>query len=243
MNTLCIQYGTSRVKTTLWDAKRNLKAFQIFGRDERSSLKHFLSSMSCGKVLISDISGHFPLEPEVTERATLISREDLRAYCDYPKAQFYRVGLDRLLFTAAVVKEGLAPCVAIDFGTHTTVNSISKAGKLVGGWIVPGLSVWKRSSEWVSPQLATPQTPFCFVEVACDSYPQTTEEALLAGFLQSYQGLFSSIRKLQLPLVVTGGYAEMFQKLLPLEHSYDPFWIERGMLTVAHASYRSLMSV
>lgn len=234
MNTLCIQCGTSRVKTTLWDSQLNLKDSHTFSRDERARLSSFLSGVSCGEVLISDVSGHFPLESDVTHRAMVISREDLREYCNFPRAQFHRVGLDRLLFVAAVVGEGLAPCVAVDFGTHTTVNKISNMGKLEGGWIVPGLSVWKRSSEWVAPQLIMPRASFCFVEGALQRCPQTTEEALLAGFLQCYQGLLSCIQGLKLPVVVTGGHYQMFQKLLPPEYTYNPYWIERGMLTVAH---------
>lgn len=231
-STLCVQFGTSRAKASLWDENNALiEAHHAHLSDDHFSAFVARESAASKRVLVSDLHGMPVLSPDVVVRARLISHDDLRVYCDFPDESFYRVGIDRLLYTCAVVQAGLAPCIAVDFGTHTTINHISKAGKLTGGWIVPGLTVWMKTSAAISPQLISQLHHFCFTQHALTPATHTTD-ALLGGFLQCYQGLLSAVQDALLPVAVTGGSYEMFKQLLPKDSLYDTHWLEKGMLGV-----------
>jgi pantothenate kinase type III len=234
MRSLCVQFGTSRLKATLWnDAQKNLEDAWTSPMSQSADLASWANQKQADRILVSDVCGYPPLEPAMGKKAQLISHDDLRPYCDFPESDFLRVGIDRLLLTAAVKQAGLAPCFALDFGTHTTVNRISSEGKLEGGWIIPGLTVWKKNAELVSPQLEYHHAKFCFLKTSVRLFPKDSQGALLSGFIQSYTGLFQHLHDLNLSWAVTGGDRELFRSFFPRQTHEDSFWVEKGMLAVA----------
>jgi type III pantothenate kinase len=51
------------------------------------------------------------------------------------------VGADRIVNAVAAFAKYGGPCVAVDFGTATTFDAISKAGEYLGGIIYPGIQI------------------------------------------------------------------------------------------------------
>jgi type III pantothenate kinase len=51
------------------------------------------------------------------------------------------VGADRIVNAVAAFARYGGPCIAVDFGTATTFDAISKAGEYIGGVICPGINI------------------------------------------------------------------------------------------------------
>jgi type III pantothenate kinase len=51
------------------------------------------------------------------------------------------VGADRVVNAVAAFAKYGGPCIAVDFGTATTFDAISKAGEYLGGIICPGIQI------------------------------------------------------------------------------------------------------
>jgi type III pantothenate kinase len=51
------------------------------------------------------------------------------------------VGADRIVNAVAALAKYGGPCVAVDFGTATTFDAVSRAGEYMGGIICPGIQI------------------------------------------------------------------------------------------------------
>ncbi len=51
------------------------------------------------------------------------------------------VGADRIVNAVAAFAKYGGPCIAVDFGTATTFDAISKSGEYLGGVICPGIQI------------------------------------------------------------------------------------------------------
>ena len=123
------------------------------------------------------------------------------------------LGSDRIANAIGVKK--LKNCLIIDFGTATTFDVI-KNGIYEGGVIAPGvnLSIKNLSQE-------TALLPIINLKSQQKSYGKNTIEALNAGFVWGYEGLINNIidkiisrSKIKYKILLTGGYANFFNKMI-----------------------------
>ncbi len=123
------------------------------------------------------------------------------------------LGSDRIANAIGVKK--LKNCLIIDFGTATTFDVI-KNGIYEGGVIAPGvnLSIKNLSQE-------TALLPKINLKSHQKSYGKNTNEALNAGFVWGYEGLINNIidkiisrSKIKYKILLTGGYANFFKKMI-----------------------------
>jgi len=138
-----------------------------------------------------------------------------------------KVGIDRLLNAVAanVIRPAGRPCVIVDAGTATTVDSLSPAGAFEGGAILPGFELTARALHQYTALL-----PFItideLVEESHEPLGTNTREALRSGL---FWGQLGAIRELidrlaerwdQPPYVLlTGGGAA-----LPAPHLAGAVW-------------------
>lgn len=116
--------------------------------------------------------------------------------------------------TAAFIRYG-GPCMVIDFGTAITFTTISKAGRILGVAIVPGLLTALRSLTGNTAQLRDVQL------VAPPSVlGDNTIHAIQAGLVLGFAGLVDSIvarteRELseKLTVVATGGLSTVLHNI------------------------------
>ena len=106
-------------------------------------------------------------------------------------------------------------CLIIDFGTATTFD-IVKNGVYEGGVIAPGV---KLSIKNLSQSTAL--LPMFDLKNNQKSYGKTTKDALNAGFIWGYDGLINNIInkitinwKVNYKIILTGGYANLFKKII-----------------------------
>ena len=106
-------------------------------------------------------------------------------------------------------------CLIIDFGTATTFD-IVKNGIYEGGVIAPGIKLSIRNLSQ-----STALLPMFDLKKKQKSYGKNTKDALNAGFIWGYDGLINNIInkitrnwKIDYKIVLTGGYANLFKKII-----------------------------
>ena len=124
-----------------------------------------------------------------------------------------QLGSDRIANAIGVKK--FKNCLVLDFGTATTFDVI-KNGAYEGGVIAPGI---KLSIKNLSK--ATALLPHINLNSNQKNYGKNTKEALNAGFVWGYEGLINNIinkiiskNKIKYTIILTGGYASFFKKMI-----------------------------
>ena len=135
---------------------------------------------------------------------------------DYPRPE--TIGPDRLANAVAVRKHFGAPAVVVDFGTAVTFDVVDRAGNYIGGIITPGLAAM---TDYLHEKTA--MLPRIKIREVRSIIGKSTEQAMLIGTVHGYRGLVRELiaelkRELKaknLPVVATGGYAELIATKLP----------------------------
>lgn len=152
---------------------------------------------------------------------------------DYPKPR--TIGPDRLANAAAARHHFGAPVVVVDFGTAVTFDVVDARGNYVGGIIAPGLAAM---TDYLHEKTALlPRIRMREVESAIG---RSTEHAMLVGAVHGYRGLVRELiselkRELKarrLPVVATGGYAELIAARLPEISAVEPNLTLEGLRLV-----------
>ena len=164
---------------------------------------------------------------------------------DYPKPN--TIGPDRLANAVAVHHSFGAPAVVVDFGTAVTFDVVDREGNYVGGIIAPGLAAM---TDYLHDKTAL--LPRIRIRETNAIIGKNTAEAMLVGAVHGYRGLIRELvqelrRKLgvrRLPVVATGGYAELLAVKLPEITAVVPLltldglrltWLRQG----ANSNFRS----
>ncbi|HWD19639.1 MAG TPA: type III pantothenate kinase [Verrucomicrobiae bacterium] len=156
---------------------------------------------------------------------------------DYPSPS--AIGPDRLANAIAVVRSHGAPAIVVDFGTAVTFDVVDRRGCYVGGVIAPGLNVM---TDYLHEKTALlPRIKIRDVQTAIG---KNTEQAMLIGAVHGYRGLVrelilqlkQALGARRLPIVATGGYAELIAAKLPEITAVIPSLTLDG-LRIAWAEY------
>jgi type III pantothenate kinase len=132
---------------------------------------------------------------------------------DYPRPD--SIGPDRLANAVAARWHFGEPVVVLDFGTALTFDVVNGDGNYVGGVIAPGLSAmtdYLHEKTALLPRIAIRDTRTVI--------GRSTEEAMLIGAVHGYRGLVRAILgelqtalgSTRLPVVATGGYAQLLAR-------------------------------
>lgn len=129
---------------------------------------------------------------------------------DYPLPE--SIGPDRLANAMAASHLFGAPSVVVDFGTAVTFDVIDQNNHYVGGIIAPGISVM---TDYMHEKTAL--LPRIKIADPGSIIGKNTEQAMQIGAVHGYRGLIKQLieelrkelRTEQLPVVATGGYAEL----------------------------------
>lgn len=150
-------------------------------------------------------------------QAIVLTPKTLRGVgIDYPNPN--TIGPDRLANAVAARHRFGAPSVVVDFGTAVTFDVVDARGNYVGGIIAPGLAAM---TDYLHEKTAL--LPRIKVREVKSLIGKSTEHAMLVGAVHGYRGLVRELiielkRELKvkrLPVVATGGYAELIAAKLP----------------------------
>ena len=144
------------------------------------------------------------------------------------------VGADRIVNSLAAYTLMSGPVIAVDFGTATTFDCVSRKGEYLGGVIFPGIhtsmeALFERASMLHRVEIQRPKTVI----------GRTTTTALQSGLLYGYAGMVDAMVKRirgelgeEARVVATGGLAgRVAAESSEIEH-VEPFLTLEGLRLV-----------
>jgi type III pantothenate kinase len=149
---------------------------------------------------------------------------------NYPKPS--TIGPDRLANAVAIRHRFGAPAVAVGFGTAVAFDVVDRHGDYAGGIIGPGLAAM---TDYLHEKTAL--LPRIKIRDLKSVIGKSTEEAMLIGAVHGYRGLIRQIihdlkgklKARRLPVIATGGYAELMAAQLPEITAVDPLLTLEGL--------------
>ncbi len=150
-------------------------------------------------------------------------------------AEVSAMGVDRWLAMLAAWSRYKRPVCVIDCGTAITVDVILGDGRHAGGFILPGLalvaSTLERKTHGIQEHHEmTPELEF----------GRSTSDCISNGFAFALAGLVercaAKIREeegVELPFVITGGWAEQALPFLPGHYSHEPHIVLEGLSLIS----------
>ena len=142
-----------------------------------------------------------------------------------------QLGSDRI--ANAIGAKQFKNCLILDFGTATTFDVI-RNGVYEGGVIAPGVKL-----SIMNLNKGTALLPVINLKKSQKTYGKNTKEALNAGFVWGYEGLINNIiskiiskEKKKYKIILTGGYASFFKKIIRENLSIDQDITIKGITKV-----------
>lgn len=246
---LLFDIGNTHTHIGLADGRRVVKQKDIstlswFGGGAAALIKKFVGKNRInGAALCSVVPRATPLVGKVVRSLWKLDVLELNARTvrgvgvDYPKPK--SIGPDRLANAVAARARFGAPVVVVDFGTAVTFDVVNAKGNYVGGVIAPGLAAMTNYLHEKTALL--PKIKIRDIETAIG---KSTEQAMLIGAVHGYRGLVRELiaelkREMgvkKLPVVATGGYAELIAAKLPEISDVEPDLTLEGLRLVWQAS-------
>ena len=135
---------------------------------------------------------------------------------DYPRPG--TIGPDRLANAIAVHAAYGCPALVVDFGTAVTFDVVDRECNYIGGIIAPGLSAM---TDYLHEKTAL--LPRIKIREPHGIVGKNTKQAMLIGAVHGYRGLIRGLiqelklelKVKKLPVVATGGYAELIADAMP----------------------------
>ena len=147
-----------------------------------------------------------------------------------------QLGSDRIV--NSIEGKKFKNCLIIDFGTATTFDIVKK-GVYEGGVIAPGVKLSIKNL-----RQSTALLPMFDLKNTKKNYGKNTKEALNVGFILGYEGLINNIVnkitrnwKMNYKIILTGGYANLFKKIIKRKTIVDQNITIKGVSKV----YRELL--
>ena len=142
-----------------------------------------------------------------------------------------QLGSDRI--ANAIGAKKFKNCLVLDFGTATTFDVI-KNEVYEGGVIAPGVKL-----SIMNLNKSTALLPLINLNSNQKNYGKNTKEALNAGFVWGYEGLINTIinkiisrGKNKYKIILTGGYASFFKRIIKEKISVDQDITIKGITKV-----------
>ena len=156
---------------------------------------------------------------------------------DYPEPA--TIGPDRLANSIAARRRLGAPAVVVDFGTAVTFDVVNSRGNYAGGIIAPGIAAM---TDYLHEKTAL--LPRVKIVEPRSVIGRSTEAAMLSGAVHGYRGLIrellvrlrEELHAEKLPVVATGGYAELIARKLPLIDAVEPNLTLEGLRLFAETA-------
>ena len=217
---ICLLNKSKILKSIIFDTKNIfLKGYikKIFSKFFHKKLKKEILFSSVVPLAFKKIKKIFKTS---SFRIYEIKKFNLKKIIKINVKNIKQLGSDRIV--NSIEGKKFRNCLIIDFGTATTFD-IVKNGVYEGGVIAPGV---KLSIKNLSQSTAL--LPMFHLKNIQKSYGKNTIDALNAGFIWGYDGLINNIInkitknwKMNYKIILTGGYANLFKKIIKRKSIVD----------------------
>ena len=242
---LLFDIGNTNTHLGLANAKRVVKQINISTSAWRegkagASLKKFVAKNKVeGAILCGVVPKATPLVQKTVRALWKLTVLELtpKTLCgvgiNYPSPR--TIGPDRLANSLAVRHHFGAPAVVVDFGTAVTFDVVDGKGNYIGGIIAPGLAAM---TDYLHEKTAL--LPKIKIREISSVIGKSTEQAMLVGAVHGYRGLIRGLvaelkrelKSVRLPVVATGGYANLIASKLPEISAVEPNLTLEGLRLV-----------
>ncbi len=228
---VCLCNKSKILKSIIFDTKKIfLKGFfkKIIYRFSKKDLKNEILFSSVVPLALKEIKKNLK---KTKYRVLEIKNFNLKEMIKINIKNFKQLGSDRIV--NSIKGKEFKNCLIIDFGTATTFD-IVKNETYEGGVIAPGI---KSSIKNLS--LSTALLPMFNLKNQQKSYGKNTIDALNSGFIWGYEGLINNIInkitknwKMKYKIILTGGYANLFKKIIKRQTIVDQNITVKGVSKV-----------
>ena len=210
---VCLLNKSKILYSIIFDTKKIfLKGFfkKILSRFSKKNLKNEILFSCVVPLALKEIKKNLK---KTNFRVLEIKNLNLKKMIKINIKNFKQLGSDRIV--NSIKGKEFKNCLIIDFGTATTFDIVKNA-TYEGGVIAPGI---KLSIKNLSQSTAL--LPMFDLKNQQKSYGKNTKDALNAGFIWGYEGLINNIIykitnnwKMKYKIILTGGYANLFKKII-----------------------------
>ena len=232
---LCIDSGNSRIKWGLHGDGGWLETAAVDHAEsaKMATLPQRLPMPDC--VMLANVAGEAaraairqalaPWLPVMREVAATAAAGGVTNLYENPA----RLGVDRWCALIGARALTVAPCVVVMAGTATTVDTLAGDGRFLGGLILPGLDLMRRSL--ARDTAALPLAAGKYVV-----HPRTTDDAITSGCIEAQIGAIEracSRLGAEAHCLLSGGAAATIGEHLGVPHTLFANLVLEGLLRLA----------
>tara|TARA_B100001115_G_scaffold179709_1_gene170924 strand:+ start:234 stop:977 length:744 start_codon:yes stop_codon:yes gene_type:complete len=233
---ICLFNKSKILKSVVFDTKKIVNKGYIKKIIKRVSKKNSKSEILFSSVVPSAFKEIKKILNKTSFKVLEIKSLNLKKLIKINIKNIDQLGSDRIV--NSIEGKKYKNCLIVDFGTATTFD-IVRNKIYEGGVIAPGV---KLSIKNLSQSTAL--LPKFKLKNIQKSYGKNTKDALNAGFIWGYDGLINNIInkitvnwKTSYKIILTGGYANLFKKIIKRKTIVDQNITIKGVSRV----YRELL--
>ena len=232
---LCIDSGNSRIKWGLHQDGRWLETVAVDHAESAKMADLPRRLPTPARVMLANVAGPAvraailealgPWRALIDEVASSASAGGVTNFYDDPA----RLGVDRWCALIGARAITHAPCVVVMAGTATTVDTLDGDGRFLGGLILPGLDLMRRS-------LARDTAALPLAAGQYSPHPRCTDDAIISGCIEAQIGAIerACVRLGSGALcLLSGGAAGAIGEHLTMPHRQVSNLVLEGLLRLA----------
>jgi len=239
MNTLCFDFGNTRLKAALFQDDQFIEVISL-PDDQVTTIEELLDKYKPAKTILSSVIDHnIAIEEVLASRSKFHKLSHLtRANFTIPVGKPETVGADRLALCAAAVHfyPGMNNLV-IGMGSCITYNFINQYHQFIGGSISPGLEMRFRSMQVFTAKLPLVKAEWNFPLIGYDTKTNLQSGVIagisfeIAGFIDSYAARYGNFN-----VVLTGGDTAYFAGQLKKKIFADHNFLFKGLYALSETN-------
>jgi len=236
---LALDAGNTRIKWGVHDAGAWRGQGAIDTAQSAALYEAFGSALPAQRAIASNVAGEEirrRIEVACTRAGVPVDfiaaqREQLGVRSLY--ADPAQLGADRWAALVAAHHGGEGHKLVVNVGTALTVDALTAAGEFLGGLIVPGPALMRRSLDRGTAGLR-------LTEGAFQELPRSTPDAITSGALQACAGAIARLGAAMAShgaapdrIILSGGAARQVEAILPYAHVYRENLVLEGLVLIA----------
>lgn len=235
---VCIDSGNSRIKWGLFSEGRWLETVAV-DHEKRAKMAELPQQLPIPeRVMLANVAGPgaaAAIRQALAPWAALLVEVESTAAAggvinlyDNPA----RLGVDRWCALIGARNITSAPCVAVMAGTATTIDTLDGDGRFLGGLILPGLDLMRRS-------LARDTAALPLAAGHYATHPRCTDDAIVSGCLEAQCGAIErACARLagDAQCLLSGGAAGAIGEQLKVPHRQVENLVLEGLLRLARSA-------
>ena len=236
MSMLLLDAGNSRVKWALTEGEQWLQHGMVENAQIAELRKTFSALSPPQKIIASNVAGQSIAQQlraacaVWTVPVEFISAKNLQCGVRNNYQHTEQLGSDRWAALIAARHLHRIACLVVNCGTATTVDALSATGEFLGGLILPGLDMMRRSLAKDTAQLTEAAGKW-------QPFPRNTADAIVSGAVQATVGAihlqFAALASQgEARCILSGGAADQIQPHLKIPLACDDHLVLRGLQVI-----------